>query len=283
MVNKTRIPIVWSIGHSDSSGGTGIQADIHTFHDFNVYGCNVITSIIAQNSFATGYSVAAERKAVIAQINALDSDLPASVIKLGMVPNAEILEPIAKYLADFDGPVIYDLELRTSENWILNHFEQLKTQLLPHVELLVVNSEEAEDLTDIEIQQPEDLVVMARQLLDTGAKGVLITGARFATAEGRRFDYWSDGQGDCWVSVDVVDSVNNRGGGSTLSAALAAALAAGRSLEEAIAIAKAYVTRGIRNANCLGSGPGSVAHHGLPEGDEDQPELSRDKPSVQLS
>lgn len=280
MVNKTRIPIVWSIGHSDSSGGTGIQADIHTFHDFNVYGCNVITSIIAQNSFATGYSVAAERKVVIAQINALDSDLPASVIKLGMVPNLETLEPIAKYLADFDGPVIYDLELQTSENWIAGAFDQLKALLLPHVELLVANSDEAEALTDVSIQQPEDLEAMAQQLLTTGVSSVLITGARFASVEGRRFDYWSDGQAHCWVSVDVVDSVNNRGGGSTLSAALAAALAGGRTLEEAIVVAKAYVTRGIRSANCLGSGPGSVAHHGLPQGDEDQPELSRNKPLV---
>lgn len=280
MVNKTRIPIVWSIGHSDSSGGTGIQADIHTFHDFEVYGCNVVTAIIAQNSFAAGYCVAVERKAVIAQINALDSDLPADVIKLGMVPDADTMEPVAKYLADFDGPIIFDLEMHTSGGWVAEEFDRFRQTLLPKISLLVVNSEEAEALTAIDIRQPEQLPTIAERLLATGVGSVLITGARFEAAEGRRFDYWSDGGESWWVSVDVVDSVNNRGGGSTLSAALAAALAGGRNLEQAIRVAKAYVTRGIRSANCLGSGPGSVAHHGLPESSDDWPELSRDMPAV---
>lgn len=280
MVNKTRIPVVWSIGHSDSSGGTGIQADIHTFHDFNVYGCTVVTAIMAQNSFATGYSVATERKGVIAQINALDSDLPARVIKLGMMPEMEVLEPIAKYLADFDGKVIYDLELQTSDSWLLTEFGQLQTQLLPRVDVLVVNTDEAATLTDIEARTPADVEAIATALRATGPAAVLVTGARFADAPGRRFDFWADSDECWWVDVDVVDSVNNRGGGSTLSAALAAALANGDDIERAIGTAKAYVTRGIRDANCLGSGPGSVAHHGLPEGAEDWPQLSRERPAL---
>lgn len=278
MVRKSKIPTVWSIGHSDSSGGTGIQADIHTFHDFEVYGCNVVTAIMAQNSFATGYWVPVERKAVVAQINALDSDLPAEAIKLGMVPNAEIMEPIAKYLADFNGPVIFDLELQTSENWMLADFDRLAAPLLPHVALLVVNCEEAEALTGLDMASPEALQQTAERLLRTGVGGVLVTGARMPGIEGRRFDYWSDGSDRVWVDVNVVDSVNNRGGGSTLSAALAASLASGRDLKAAIKIAKAYVTRGIRDANCQGSGPGSVAHHGLPEDRDDWPLLSQDAP-----
>lgn len=278
MVRKSKIPTVWSIGHSDSSGGTGIQADIHTFHDFEVYGCNVVTAIMAQNSFATGYWVPVERKAVVAQINALDSDLPAEAIKLGMVPNAAIMEPIARYLADFKGPVIFDLELQTSDNWLQADFDNVAATLLPNVHMLVVNCEEAAALTGLEVASPESMRQTAGRLLQTGVGGVLVTGARMPGIDGRRFDYWSDGNDQVWVDVDVVDSVNNRGGGSTLSAALAAALASGRDLKAALKIAKAYVTRGIRDANCQGSGPGSVAHHGLPEDRDDWPVLTADAP-----
>ena len=101
-IYKKNTPIVWTIGHSDSSGGTGVQADLHTFQDYGVYGGNVITSIVAQNSFASGYALATERKSVVAQINALDSDIPAKVIKVAAIPELEILESVGKYLEDFD-------------------------------------------------------------------------------------------------------------------------------------------------------------------------------------
>lgn len=280
MTTRKKIPVVWSIGHSDSSGGTGIQADIHTFHDFNVYGCNVVTAIVAQNSFAAGYSIPTERKGVIAQINALDSDLPASVIKVGMLPNEEVLETVAKYLADFKGFVLYDLELEASDSWLLGEFGQLKVQLLPHVGLFVVNTDEAAALAGRSIESVKDLKAVAQTLHAAGPEAVLITGARFAGADGQRFDLWFNGSEERWVSIDVVDSVNNRGGGSTMSAALAAAMARGDDLDETIRVAKAYVTRGIRNANSLGSGPGSVSHTGLPLGSDDWPTISIQPPAV---
>ena len=87
-------PVVWTIAGSDSGGGAGVQADLHTFQDFAVHGCSVITALTAQNSFALGYCVATERKSVVAQINALDSDMPAAAIKLGMLANAEIVETV---------------------------------------------------------------------------------------------------------------------------------------------------------------------------------------------
>lgn len=279
MSSEKRIPTVWTIGHSDSSGGTGIQADIHTFHDFNVYGCNVVTALVAQNSFATGYSVAAERKAVVAQINALDSDLPATVIKLGMMPSQEVMEPIAKYLAEFDGTVIYDFELSNSGQWLLEQLDQLKTLLFPSVDVLVINTQEATSLTDSPLQAAVDVERAARVILDAGPKSVLITGVKSSDGSSR-CDYWASNNDSFWVIAPVVDSVHNRGGGGTLSAALSAALAREESMEAAVNVAKAYVARGIRDANCVGSGPGSVAHHGLPEGSDDWPVISREIPRL---
>ena len=280
ILTPNRIPIVWTIGHSDSGGGTGIQADIHTFHDFNVYGCTVITAITAQNSFARGYNTAAERKVVVAQINALDSDLPASVIKLGMVPNLEVLESVTRYLTDFDGTVVYDLELDNSGEWLLDHMQWMKEQLFPSVNVLVVNVEEAGSLWGKTLASLEDMASAAAALRKAGPQSVLITGGKFGSGGGKRYDYWSDGDEHRWVTTTVVDSIHNRGGGSTLSAALSAALALGLPMDEALRLGKAYVTRGIRDANCVGSGPGSVAHHGLPQDSDDWPEISRQMPSA---
>ena len=115
--NKKKI--AWTISGSDSGGGAGIQSDLHTFHDFDVHGCSVITALTAQNSFALGYTVATERKNVVAQINALDSDLPANAIKLGMLANTKIIETVAKYFDDYDGFVVFDLLMSASTGWRL--------------------------------------------------------------------------------------------------------------------------------------------------------------------
>ncbi|HSB97604.1 MAG TPA: bifunctional hydroxymethylpyrimidine kinase/phosphomethylpyrimidine kinase, partial [Spongiibacteraceae bacterium] len=111
--------VVWTIAGSDSGGGAGIQADLATFRDFGVYGCSVITALTAQNSFAVGYVEAASRKALVAQINALDCDLPAAAIKLGMLANTEIATSVAKYLADYKGFVVYDPVLYASNGAVL--------------------------------------------------------------------------------------------------------------------------------------------------------------------
>ena len=263
--------IVWTISSSDCCAGTGIQADLHTFHDFDCYGCSVITALAAQNSFTTGYTVATERKSLVAQINALDSDMPAAVIKVGMLPNRELLETVIKYLQDFDGFVVYDPELNHSASLLPDAAELLKAELLPRTDLLLVNTEEVQMLVDIDVDSAPAMTTAANSLLALGARAVLLTGARFDNLAGKRLDYWSDGQRGLWASVQTADNVNNRGGGSTLSAALAAAIARGHAIEEALRLAKAYVTQGIRQPNRLGGGPGSVAHLGLPRDDRDMP------------
>ena len=106
----------------------------------------------------------------------------------------------------------------------------------------------------------------------------MITGAKFGD-NGQRYDYWTDGSEIIWVTVDGAPGVNNRGGGCILSAALAASLAAGHPFKEAVSLSKAYVTQGIRGAKAIGSGPGAVAHLGLPSEDSDRPQLSDQRPA----
>ncbi len=150
-IYKQNTPVVWTIGHSDSCGGTGVQADLHTFHDFEVYGWSVITSIVAQNSFSRGYALATERKSVVAQINALNSDMSVKVIKVAVIPELPVLEPVAKYIEDFDGYVIYDLELENSGDLLEVSAKALEAELLPQVDLFIVNTEEVLAMTGIQI------------------------------------------------------------------------------------------------------------------------------------
>lgn len=250
-----------------------------TFRDFGVYGCSVITALNAQNSFALGASAAAGRKAVVAQINALDSDLPAAAIKLGMLPTAEIVESVVKYLEDYSGFVVYDIELDNSGAELLSEAgDLLRAVLIPRVDLLVVNVEEAVALTDVVIDSPASMVAAAEALLVLGARAVLITGAHFSNRLKQRYDYWAESGQGRWVIIDELASVNNRGGGSTLAAAITAAVARGHPVAEAIKLAKAYVTQGIRGSLSMGSGPGAVAHLGWPEGEADWPLLTEQPP-----
>jgi hydroxymethylpyrimidine kinase/phosphomethylpyrimidine kinase/thiamine-phosphate diphosphorylase len=277
---KEKPTVVWSIAGSDSGGGTGIQADLHTFHDFKVHGCTVITALTAQNSFAQGYTVATERKNVVAQINALDSDMPADAIKVGMLPNLEIVETVVKYLQDYEGFVVYDLELESSGEALLGEAgDLLRSELLPRVNLLVINVDETEALLNTSIEGPEAIVAAASALMAAGSPSVLITGAQFASVPGQRFDYWASAEDALWISIDELSTVHNQGGGCALSAAITAAIGRGLEMEQALKLAKAYVTQGIRGACQVGSGPGAVAHLGWPD-DSDMPQLSRELPVV---
>ncbi|WP_159931168.1 bifunctional hydroxymethylpyrimidine kinase/phosphomethylpyrimidine kinase [Oceanicoccus sp. KOV_DT_Chl] len=267
-IYKKDTPIVWTIGHSDSSGGTGVQADLHTFHDYGVYGCSVITSLVAQNSFASGYALATERKSVVAQINALDSDMPAKVIKVAAIPEAQVLDSVVKYLDDFDGFVLYDLELENSGELLAQVGTALQEDFLPRVDLFIVNTDEVVALTGRTINNESSMLAAANDLLKQGARSVFITGAQLVEHDGKRLDYWTNGENSFWLAIEAISTVNNRGGGSTLSAAITAGLAKGMAIDEAIKLAKAYVTRGIREGNQIGSGPGSVAHLGLPAADD---------------
>jgi hydroxymethylpyrimidine kinase/phosphomethylpyrimidine kinase/thiamine-phosphate diphosphorylase len=280
-IEQKKPPVVWSISGSDSGGGTGIQSDLLTYHDYKVYGCTVITAITAQNSFAQGLTVATARKSIVAQINALDSDMPADAIKIGILPNLEAVDTIVKYLQDYDGFVVYDLELEGSGEALLAEAKDLLlAQLLPRVDLLVVNVAEARALLGSAIDHsPESIAAAAAEFMALNCRSVLITGAKLSQVEGKRFDYWVTPEGGAWISFDAQATINNKGGGCVLSAAIAAGIGLGMELEQAIKLAKAYVTKGVRESRQVGNGPGAVAHIGAPD-EADIPAFSKQLPPL---
>ena len=274
-------PVVWTIAGSDSGGGAGIQADLHTFQDFAVHGCSVITALTAQNSFALGYTVATERKNVVAQINALDSDMPAAAIKVGMLANAEIVETVAKYLDDYSGFVVCDpVMFATTGGSLLDDDggAVLKEKLLPRIDLLTPNVPEAEALTGLTIKTLDDVVTAANAILALGARSVVLTGGHFDAQDGKRLDYWTDGNESWWLAGESIDTINSHGTGCTLSSAIAASVAQGYEIKDALVVAKAYVTQGLRHSIQLGNGPGPVGHYGWPDDVEDLPALSQQVP-----
>ncbi|GAB3376925.1 bifunctional hydroxymethylpyrimidine kinase/phosphomethylpyrimidine kinase [Spongiibacter taiwanensis] len=274
-------PIAWSIAGSDSGGGAGIQADLATFHDFGVHGCTVITAITAQNSFTVGHVAVTPRRALAAQINALDSDLQADAIKLGMLADTDVVQMVAKYLEDYQGFVVCDpVMVSTSGGKLMGSgtAELVIEKLLPRADLLTPNLDEAEVLLNRKIDGLDEVERAAADIVALGARSVLITGGHLSARNNQRHDYWTDGLEGFWLSGPNIDTLNTHGTGCTLSSAIAALMARGFELFDALVIAKAYISQGLRMSVQLGGGPGPVAHTGWPQQLADFPSVRRHLP-----
>lgn len=266
-LSRHKKPVVWTIAGSDSGGGAGIQADLMTFKDFKVHGCSVITALTAQNSFRVGHIHITDQQTLAAQIRALDSDLPAAAIKIGMLASAVAVETVTQYLDLYPGPVIYDPVMAASSGHELLSLDAqalIRQQLLPRIDLLTPNIHEAEILSGITIHSTDNIQQAAKQLLALGTRSVLITGGHFAAINGQRLDYWTNGELEYWLAGTDIPTIHSHGGGCTLSSAIAACMAQGYVLLDALVLAKSYVSQGLRHAQQLGSGSGPIAHTGFP-------------------
>lgn len=266
-------PIVWTIAGSDSGGGAGIEADLRSFHDFAVHGCTVITALTAQNSMTVSNIRATDSEQIVAQIEALDRDLPAQAIKLGMLANAGIIGCIASYLKNYSGFVVCDPVMQSSNHHQLLDRDALQAfkQLLPRIDLLTPNIAEAEALTGLTITTTEQLMQAAHALLALGVRCVLLTGGHFKPINNQRLDYCCNKDHSFWLGGENIATDHCHGSGCTLSSAITAAIAKGYELRDALVLAKAYTSQGLRHSFKLGSGPGPVAHLGFPKQLEDLP------------
>ncbi|MEO1422728.1 MAG: bifunctional hydroxymethylpyrimidine kinase/phosphomethylpyrimidine kinase [Pseudomonadota bacterium] len=257
--------IALTIAGSDSGGGAGIQADLKAFSARGAYGASVITAITAQNTRAVTAVHPVPVDIVGAQIDAVFDDLDVRAIKVGMLFSPELTEVVAKRLDGHGAPVVLDpVMVAKSGDTLLQDaaIEALRTRALPLATLLTPNLPEAARLLD----QPaaEDVVTMERQgraLCDLGAGAVLMKGGH--------------GSGETCIDLLVrPDSPamrltaprqhtrNTHGTGCTLSSAIAAELALGHALDDAVAVAHGYLQGAIRAADRLsvGSGHGPVHH-----------------------
>ncbi len=259
------IPIAVTIAGSDSGGGAGIQADLKTFSALGVYGASAITAITAQNTLGVQGVHGIPTNFVGQQIDSIYSDLKVSATKVGMLANQEIIEEVSDKFRKFDCQnIVLDpvMVSATGDQLIENAaVEVLVKTLLPIADLITPNLQEAARILETKVADNESETTMqAKVLKQLGPKAVLLKGGHNTGTESN--DLLLDENGVHWFKSPRISTSNTHGTGCTLSSAIAANLAKGSSLKEAVSLAKTYVTNAIRNSNQLtvGSGVGPVHH-----------------------
>lgn len=260
-------PIALSIAGSDSSGGAGIQADIKTFSALGVYGATAITAITAQNTLGVHSQLAIDPQMVYDQICAVVDDLHPQVVKIGMLSNEGIVLAVAEALRKYQLPVILDpVIISTSGHRLLSEDAQevLKHKLLPLSTLVTPNIPEMSTLTAMPLATFEDKERAAQHLMQYGATSVLLKGGHEEgdTKSDILFSMSPSGVQSTIFSSQTIQTRNTHGTGCTLSAAIAAFIARGESINEAIAKAKSYISDAIRAGAdvVIGNGFGPVNH-----------------------
>ena len=256
--------IALTIAGSDSGGGAGIQADLKTFSALGVYGASVLTAITAQNTRGVSAIEMLTPGIVGAQISAVLSDLDVGAIKIGMVGNEPIARAIADGLSTFGRKAVLDpVMVATSGDRLLapDAVSALRTLLVPLSLLVTPNLPEAALLAGGEIATSEgEMGRQADRILALGAEAVLIKGGHGTGAEAD--DLLFDGSSVQRFSAPRLVTSNDHGTGCTLSAAIAAELAKGQSLADAIGTAKEYLHGALAAGTTMtiGGGHGPVHH-----------------------
>lgn len=264
MITPLKNRVVWTIASSDSCGGAGIQADLKTMNSFGVHGCSVIVALTAQNSFKVQSVEAASTSIIHDQISTLRKDSIPRAIKIGLLPNIEIIEEVANSIADLDCYVVADPVLTaTSGDPLLKHdcLSAYQKKLFPKIDLLTPNIPELEAITKINIRNEHDIEIAARALLEKNVKAVLVKGGH----HGGKFsqDYYTNGNHHFWLTSPK-KAVTCHGTGCVLSSAIAACIALGYSEADSITVAKAYINEAIKNCYTPGEGAAFLKHSPWP-------------------
>ena len=256
--------IALTIAGSDSGGGAGIQADIKTFSALGAYAASVITAITAQNTKGVTAVEDISVASIIAQMDAVFSDLAVNAVKIGMVSRIETIAAIAERLRRQSQPVVLDpVMVATSGDRLLHEdaIETLRRDLLPLATIVTPNLPEAALLTGSSMAKTEtEIARQAEAILKVGAKAVLIKGGHGDGPEST--DYlFADGAMQA-LSAARVETKNDHGTGCTLAAAITAHFAKGCELREAVGLAKEYLNGALDAGRGLavGHGRGPVNH-----------------------
>ena len=257
--------IAVTIAGSDSGGGAGIQADLKTFSALGVYGASVLTAVTAQNTQGVSGIHDVPAAMIAAQIDAVFSDLNVNAVKIGMLSSAVAIGVVAAGLERWKqtAVVLDPVMVATSGDRLLapEAVALFKRDLFPRALVVTPNLPEAAALTGEPVAANEaEMRAQAQKLLGLGCQSVLIKGGHASGAEA--VDLLVTREAIVRLTAQRVDTKNTHGTGCMLSAAVAAALAKGATLADAVTEAKAYVTAAIAAADelAVGHGHGPVHH-----------------------
>lgn len=256
-------PVALTIAGSDSGGGAGIQADIKAMQAQGVFAASVITAITAQNTRAVTAAFELPLELIAAQIDAVFEDLPVAAVKTGMLSSAAIIELVACKAAQWSmRPLVVDPVMISKSGYPLlkpDAIATLRDQLLPLATLVTPNAHEATRLTGLQIESIADLYEAAQRIRAMGPRAVLVKGGHLR-GEAEAVDVLYDGERFEEFRAPRIDTPHTHGTGCTYASAIAANLARGFPLVEAVRRAKRYVTEAIQQALPIGHGHGPTHH-----------------------
>ncbi|HMB49067.1 MAG TPA: bifunctional hydroxymethylpyrimidine kinase/phosphomethylpyrimidine kinase [Natronoarchaeum rubrum] len=255
-------PVALTIAGSDSGGGAGIQADLKTMEANGVFGTSAITAATAQNTTGVYGSHVLPIEEIEAQIDAVVEDFDVGAIKTGMLATAPVIDLVAENVAANDAPAVVDpVMVATSGDRLLDaDAEDAYETLIAESAVVTPNADEAAVLTGRELETPADARAAGEELVELGADAALVKGGHL------------DAEGDAVVDVLVtadgaerfehprIDTDATHGSGCTLSSAIAARLARGEPLRDAVAGGVRFMERAVRYHYDVGEGPGAVNH-----------------------
>ncbi|MEM5553136.1 thiamine phosphate synthase [Pseudoalteromonas neustonica] len=278
--------VVWTIAGSDSGGGAGIQADIKAMQSFGVHGCTAITALTAQNSLGVEALNPISTEVIESQLLALEHDMKAAVIKIGMLANVQQIQLVSEHIKHYQSTwpvpplVVYDPVAIASSGDLLTEEDTvsaIKECLLPLVDVITPNTHETQLLTGVYLIGPSAVREAAAKLQSWGAKAVVIKGGHWDYPSGYCIDYCIDGSTDggseYWLGNEKIQTPHSHGTGCSMASVIAACLAKQYPLKDAFILAKAYINQGLKAAVRYGEGIGPVAQTCFPENLDDYPQV----------
>lgn len=250
-----------TIAGSDSSGGAGIQADIKTMMANGVYAMSAITALTAQNTVSVEAIMNVTPEFLEQQLTCVFSDIYPDAVKIGMVSESRLIHSIAGKLRQYGAKniVVDPVMVATSGAKLISDeaVKTLKEELFPLATVLTPNIPETEVLTGRSVHSAGDMIEAAGQISEQYHCAVLCKGGHQLNEAN---DLLYDGGNYCWFAGKRINNPNTHGTGCTLSSAIAANLAKGLSLEEAVKRAKEYISGALASLLDLGKGSGPMDH-----------------------
>ncbi len=254
------LPTAMTIAGSDSGGGAGIQADIKTMEALDVYATSSVTSITAQNTEGVRDIEDISPEMVGGQIEAVADDLDVSAAKTGMLSNKEIIEVVAEKVEQYNLELVVDpvMVAESGDRLLQKEAEQtIRENLLPRARLVTPNIREAEILTDIEINNKEEMKTAARKLKNQGADASLVKGGHIGEDRLTDILYTSE---IAEFTKPRLQTDSNHGTGCALSSAITAELAKDKNITSAVSRAESFIHRAIKYGYEMGKGNPAVHH-----------------------